>query len=134
MKKSTFSTACLQAIQHLSENMQNRIIADVTRYRLTGELPEKMSPMRRALVMSLDLLLDSDADLSQNTEDAVTQQKNETVAAEIPASKQADATANPEPNYIAIDPAGHAVPLYIPPTDLARPDSPAMPLFARAIT
>jgi len=85
MKKSTFSTACLQAIQHLSENMQNRIIADVTRYRLTGELPEKMSPMRRALVMSLDLLLDSDADLSQNTEDAVTQQKNETVAAEIPA-------------------------------------------------
>lgn len=64
MKTSTFSTVCLQAISHLSQSMQNRIIADVTRYQLTGEIPEKMPPMRRALFISLILQLDPDADLS----------------------------------------------------------------------
>ncbi len=137
MKKSTFSTACLRAIQHLSVNMQNRIIADVTRYQLTGELPENMPPMRRALVMSLILQLNSDADSSMSVEDAVTQQENGTTVAEATDSQQADVHAKPEPNYIAIAPAGHAVPLYIPPSDLTRPDVSchnAKPLFARAIT
>lgn len=68
MKTSTFSTVCLQAISHLSQSMQNRIIADVTRYQLTGEIPEKMPPMRRALFISLILQLDPDADLSHLNE------------------------------------------------------------------
>ncbi len=68
MKTSTFSTVCLQAISHLSQSMQNRIIADVTRFQLTGEIPEKLPPMRRALFISLILQLDPDADLSRLNE------------------------------------------------------------------
>ena len=59
----TFSTDCLRAIAHLSKPMQNRIIADVTRYQLTGEIPEKLPPMRKALFISLILMLNPEADL-----------------------------------------------------------------------
>ncbi len=93
--------------------------------------------MRRALVMSLILQLNSDADSTLSVDEAVMQQENESTVAEATASQQADVPAKPEPNYIAIDPAGHALPLYIPPSDLTRPDvlcHNAKPLFARAIT
>lgn len=59
----TFSQSCLKAISHLSKNMQNRIIGDVTRFMLTGEIPEKLPPMRKALFISLILQLDPEADL-----------------------------------------------------------------------
>ena len=59
----TFSTDCLRAIAHLSKPMQDRIIADVTRFMLTGEIPEKLPSMRKALFISLVLQLDPEADL-----------------------------------------------------------------------
>ncbi len=60
---ATFSIKWLRAIAHLSRRMQDRIIADVTRWQLTGEIPEKMSAMRRALFNSFVLELDPEADL-----------------------------------------------------------------------
>jgi len=135
MKTITFSTACLKAISHLSIAMQNRIIADITRYKLTGEIPEKMSPMRHALFNSLILLLDSEAEESSATADSDMPDdyvniapKDSTAGADtIDSDAPKDNTvdpASPAPNYIAIDPSGHAVPLYIPNTASLPPDQP----------
>ena len=63
--KSTFRDDWLKAMAHLSRRMQDRIIADVTRWQLTGEIPEKMSAMRRALFNTFILQIDPAAKLEQ---------------------------------------------------------------------
>ena len=63
--KATFREDWLKAIAHLSRRMQDRIIADVTRWQLTGEVPEKMSAMRRALFNTFILQIDPNAKLEQ---------------------------------------------------------------------
>jgi len=61
---SSFSIKWLRAMAHMSRRMQDRIIADVTRWQLTGEIPEKMSAMRRALFNTFILELDPEANLA----------------------------------------------------------------------
>lgn len=118
MKTSTFSTDCLRAISHLSKNMQDRIIGDITRYQLTGEIPEKMPPMRRALFYSLILMLNPEANIDQAADTksriSVTPDSAQTDAAPALGPKPAGTPTTPAPNYVAVDPSGHAVPLYIP--------------------
>ena len=63
--KATFRDDWLKAIAHLSRRMQDRIIADVTRWQLTGENPEKMSAMRRALFYTFILQIDPTANIEQ---------------------------------------------------------------------
>lgn len=109
MKETTFSRDCLQAISHLSSPMQDRIIVDVTRYRLTGEIPEKMSPMRRALFNVLLLMLAADHEQPVTADTPVTDSVEHP---DISAETSSD-TAH-EPNYIAIDAFGRTTPLYIP--------------------
>lgn len=103
MKTSTFSIGCLQAIRHLSKRMQDRIIADITRYQLTGEIPDKLSPMRRALFISLILQLDPGADISHILEsgaetsvDAATEKE---VADKVP-EKTSNSDTKPVSEYI----------------------------------
>ena len=118
MKTSTFSTDCLRAIGHLSKNMQNRIIGDITRYQLTGEIPEKMPPMRRALFYSLILMLNPEADIDQAADtgspESTTQDSTPNDVSPAAEPKPAGTSTTSAPNYVAIDPSGHAVPLYIP--------------------
>lgn len=110
MKTSTFSTDCLRAIRHLSKPMQDRIIADITRYQLTGELPDKLPPMRRALFISLILQLDPGADISHILEyDAETSRITD--ASETPEKdavnespeKTSKSDTTPVPDYIMPD-------------------------------
>lgn len=115
MKETTFSQDCLKAIAHLSRSMQDRIIADVTRYRLTGEVPEKMPAMRLALFKALILMLEAPGTANDNTSES------ETSSRHVAAENTADATdgndkkdETPKPNYVAIDPLGNTMPLYIP--------------------
>ena len=117
----TFTTACLKAISHLSKTTQDHIIADITRYRLTGEMPEKMSPMRRAVFNSLILLLDS-----ETTDDIkdIKDSNDLNVLKDLKAPKAHAAPPSPAPNYIAIDQSGRVTPLYIPDSAGLPPDRP----------
>ena len=63
--ESIFRDDWLKAIAHLSRRMQDRIIADVTRWQLTREIPEKMSAMRRALFYTFILQIDPAANIEQ---------------------------------------------------------------------
>ena len=115
---STFSADWLKAIAHLSRNMQDRIIADVTRWQLTGEMPEKMSAMRRALFYSIILQIDpaaidhikeaEDTEKAANTDTSA--DSDDTATLGDPAPKTAiPATA---PDYCAIDSLGHIMPAF----------------------
>ena len=97
MKETTFSTECLKAIAHLSKPMQDRIIADVTRYRLTGEMPEKMPAMRLALFKALIIMLDSEAE-----------------AKDIKVSKESKNLSDSKDLKVSKAPRGNITPLYIP--------------------
>jgi len=90
--------------------MQDRIIADITRYQLTGELPDKLPPMRRALFISLILQLDPGADISHILEyDAETSRITD--ASETPEKdavnespeKTSKSDTTPVPDYIMPD-------------------------------
>lgn len=87
MKTSTFTSDWLKAIAHLSRTMQDRIIADVTRWQLTGEIPEKMSAMRRALFYSIILQINPEALLDQPARDDVASQKEPEVSPSVQNSK-----------------------------------------------
>ena len=115
MKETTFSKDCLTAIAHLSKPMQDRIIADVTRYRLTGEMPEKMPAMRLALFKALILMLEPATDLKDSNDLKDLNDLNDT-------NLSKNAPASPEPNYVAIDPRGNITPLYIPTPAPAVPE------------
>ena len=113
MKETTFSHDCLKAIAHLSKPMQDRIIADVTRYRLTGEMPEKMPAMRLALFKALILMLDPETDPKDLKAPKDLNDLND--PNDLNPSKDTPATpSSSEPNYVAIDPRGNITPLYIP--------------------
>ena len=118
----TFTQDCLKAIAHLSKPMQDRIIADVTRYRLTGEMPEKMPAMRLALFKSLIFMLEGSDVACENATDA------EAPAQAVPDAEnpadQKDDGRTPAPNYVAIDPSGRVTPLYIPNAASLPPDRP----------
>lgn len=125
--KTTFSTDCLRAISHLSRSMQDRIIADVTRYQLTGEIPDKMPPMRRAVFNSLILMLNPEAPINDLKD------PNDL--------KNTPSDADPAPNFIAIDPSGRTKPVYIPPSQLSPdraavlpPDHPLLRDFTKVAT
>jgi len=97
MKTSTFTSDWLKAIAHLSRTMQDRIIADVTRWQLTGEIPEKMSAMRRALFYSIILQIDPEASLDQPaTNDSSSKEPQ-------PAIVTQESVGTPAPDYTGLD-------------------------------
>ncbi len=95
MKTSTFSSDWLKAIAHLSCTMQDCIIADVTRWQLTGEIPDKMSAMRRALFYSIILQIDPQASLEQPVRNDATSHNEAEVSPSAQDSKDVSALGRP---------------------------------------